>query len=512
MEIKNYVIAALAILFVVAAVFAIAGNVNKITVDESNKLVNDAVIDKMVELTDEFDAEKLSYESTISNLTGDKAALETEKAALENEVTSLEKEVADYQSVEIPVEDGVNFVIDDVPLTGDFKTTIDSDDFDGLVSGDFTYDGDRFDYEEVIYLSEDFKPFLNVDDFNGNIAVGIEEDGAITYMIEFDDKLDLDDEDLEINFLGLPMSLVSFDGNELEYRTSELFTGKTGDTFTYDGYDIEIVGIDSDNEKAMFAVNGVERSIVEENERTINGLEIYVEEIFLNNVRFYAGDEVVENIGSGDEYEANDDWSWVINGDGDGIESIGITLTETLADDDEVLAEGDSISLPNDYVTFTFEKVKNMELYDVELKVSNTKLKVSFDDVIEIDGDKIDDAEFVVDLETLVFEFEYKGDDKEGTDFGLITFFADDRELGFGMSADVVRIGLNDATGYRFNYVDGEFISSFDGAVDMNEDEDFRMGNGDLLYKSEVNEEDGDDSVKVGLVGDDDVEVLLRVE
>jgi len=152
-------------------------------------------------------------------------------------------------------------------------------------------------------------------------------------------------------------------------------------------------------------------------------------------------------------------------------------------------------------------------LYNVELRVSNTKLKVSFEDVIEIDGDKIDDAEFVVDLDAtpLAFSYEYKGDDKEGTDFSLISFFADDREFGFGMTEDTIRVGLNDETGYRFNYADGDFIASFDGAEDMNEDEDFRMDNGDLLYKSDVNEEDGDSNVKVGLVSDD-VEVILSIK
>ncbi len=81
----------------------------------------------------------------------------------------------------------------------------------------------------------------------------------------------------------------------------------------------------------------------------------------MNRVRFYAGDEVVQYIKDSDKYETDEDWSWVIN-DGiegiEGLESLGITLTETLKDDDEVLAEGKSISLPNNYVTFTFEKLK----------------------------------------------------------------------------------------------------------------------------------------------------------
>jgi len=81
------------------------------------------------------------------------------------------------------------------------------------------------------------------------------------------------------------------------------------------------------------------------------------------------------------------------------------------------------------------------------------------------------------------------------------------------MSTTVVRVGLNDPSGYRFEYIPDEFTASLDGAVEMNDDEDYLTTIGDVLYKSEVNDaDDKEDLVKVGFVSDEDVEVILRVE
>ena len=46
----------------------------------------------------------------------------------------------------------------------------------------------------------------------------------------------------------------------------------------------------------------------------------------------------------------------------------------------------------------------------------------------------------------------------------------------------------------------------------MNEDDNYRLVNGDLLYSSQVNEaSDEEDTVVIGLVSDESVECLLRV-
>ena len=71
-------------------------------------------------------------------------------------------------------------------------------------------------------------------------------------------------------------------------------------------------------------------------------------------------------------------------------------------------------------------------------------------------------------------------------------------------------------TNYEFTYeldVDHKFTSGLGNAASINDDEDYRMDTGDILYACDVNEdEDQPESVVIGLASDDEIELTLRVE
>ena len=46
----------------------------------------------------------------------------------------------------------------------------------------------------------------------------------------------------------------------------------------------------------------------------------------------------------------------------------------------------------------------------------------------------------------------------------------------------------------------------------MDEDDDKLVDNGDVVYSSDVTDADKEDTVSIGLVGDEDVELVVKVE
>ena len=177
---NKYVIGILCALILIVGVFAIGGvlkpsHAELNTAVKSAEEANDEKWSADLVLQDEAHLANVQTLTTdIAILTADKLALESEKLGLVDDKTELEDKVTELLYEVDDTDDSTYLFLSTEGLLDSFKTTIDPDDFDGLVSDDFRYDGDRYDFEEVIYLSEDFKPFLNVDDFNGDIAVGIE--------------------------------------------------------------------------------------------------------------------------------------------------------------------------------------------------------------------------------------------------------------------------------------------------------------------------------------------------
>ena len=374
-----------------------------------------------------------------------------------------------------------------------------------------------------------------MDDFGAEVLVGMADDGAIKYVLEFDTPIVfVADEELEIDFLGVPYTLVSYIAGELTYRVSEEYEGGYGDEWTIDGQLVKVMEVDGDSDKVRIQVGDESEVIKLGKQKEINGLTVYVDDVFTATipedvawVSLYIGEDITQEVTDGDEFNELEDWEWVIEDKNtNDLTKIGVVYVEDISDDKDLWHIEDGICLPLDYVCVEFQEVKNAEVTDIKFDISNTKLKVTFDGKLEIDGKRIDDGKFtVVDLGTFDYEYYYKGDKKESTVEGFdltdIKFFVDDRVLNFDMGTD--RVNIYDSVtdeftpdmNYRFEYILGEFTTSKvapTNAADMDDDEDFLMDNGDILYTSEVNTDDNDDAVEIGLVSDEALEVILKIQ
>ena len=127
-------------------------------------------------------------------------------------------------------------MIDDVSLTGNFKSTIDSDDFYKLSYTEVELDDEDYIAEEKVYITDFFRPIRNVEDLDGEIVLEIAEENAIRYASEYDSALIFgDDETVTISFLGKDRELSNCEDDTITFTT-----GNTQDI--YEGQNITVEG------------------------------------------------------------------------------------------------------------------------------------------------------------------------------------------------------------------------------------------------------------------------------
>lgn len=477
------------------------------------------VDNKLADLASEHDAEVAVLNEELVTLDDEKSSLSDELAEKETKIDELELELVETEE---PVEEldlEISYLIEDVALDGSFEGEIDNDNLKTLFFGEVEYDSEDYDVEEVLLFSDTFKPVLNVEDFGSDVAIEIDSDG-FSYELRFDEPIFLvSGEDLIVNFLGRELAIVSSDDNEITYRTSQKVRLNLNEEFTYQDNIIKVVGFDDgDINSVLLLVNDELKSLEEGKQTRINGVKIAIEDIFLstignyNSVVLYVGEDIVETVSDTEEFEDDDRYDWIIESNADGISKIGVKLIEEYLEEDEVLALGDYLSLPYDYKTVTFDSLRELNVVDLKVSVRTDEIKVSFDGKIEIDGKKIDDAKFVYDGSLV--EYEYRGEDKTTEFLSEIEIFVGDRVLSFEYDADTDVFSFIDVEtfvsyDFGYNFVDKEITSA---PEKMNEDDDWRLDNGDILYKSDANDADEKEtSITLGLVNDDDKEVILKV-
>lgn len=498
--------------------------VNGVEIETTEQAI--AAVDNAVNVAAEH-----AYNNGVSSvdISADNEAVVAEAlAVVEAEKEALAKELAEMNEAEVAAEIVLSgYVIDDIPLTGTFEDSIDSDDFTKLKYYEVEYNDEKFDVEEVLMLSSDIKPKLNLRDLDGEVVVELADEGAITYEVIFDSRISITEDDLEIDFLGAPMKIVSQEDNTITYRLAQEYVGEfEGKEYLINDKVLKILDVvDGDEvDKAYVSVDGESGIVTVGKTEEINGLSLRFEEIYkseyISFVKFYAGEDVTVEVSNNEEYEADERFEWIIDGNEDGLLSIGLKLVEEKTDDDEVMRVGDIIAFPNGFINVVFSSVNNMELKDVELKVTDDDIRLSFEGKIEVDDERVDDGElvFYMDGETPMYKYEHNGEDREDLEnMEDIVMFHDNRELSVKFTDSIIKV-FEDVEGdiivnYRFYYSFDEeiFTETSQDAENINDDDNFRMDNGDLLYKVDFSEEDVDE-VSFGLVSDEDVECVLRIE
>jgi len=444
------------------------------------------------------------------------AKLAEKQAELDAMILADAEEVATALAEELEVS--TSYFIDEVELDGNFAETIDSNDYEKLVEYEIEYNDEDIDVEETLTLTNGVSVNINEEDFGSEILLSVDE-GSISYTVEFDDPVDVtDDETLDFKFLGEDVSISEVDGDEVMFsQGTEVFL-QEGTSTTFGEYVVTLEAVSS-NDKVLVKVtkDGVSMSDTIKNSETINDLDISVQEAFARDegldfaeLKLSASDVEFEAV-DGDDYEFDDRYNWVIDATGSVITSIGIVLDDEVEYVDEYsLSLGESVSLPNDYLTLTYDALDYDVIEDLEVSLKGNsvdveEIKIDFSGDIELDGDNVEDVVF--DLENNLID--YSGfDDEEDTIYNLtneIMLEVGDREIYVSVSGTILTI---DNIDYGFTTTDGD--NYFVNPTGFDDDEDVRNVNGDILLSIDEDDEDVN-SLGFEFV-DDETEVTIRVD
>ena len=392
-------------------------------------------------------------------------------------ISGLREELANLETP--TVIEKIGHLLDELFLgVGLTEETFSDREVSTLFDGEVRFDGDNYDAEETIVLG-DLELSANGNDFEGQVYLTIPE-GAVEYTLTFEDDLDTSeitsDETLEFNLLGEAYEVSEWDSDTITLSRGTEQKLLVGESVTVDG---KVVVLDAiADEKIFVCVDGVCKSISEDDFKVVNDVEIHVDSVFNSETSRFAyltmGEDVETTIESGDEYEEDSAWEWVIDAN-----SIGIVLdedhTQVDLDGDEefqAIGVGESLCLPNEYVCVQFNGIseEDTEEYDLRLDVRDG------DDYVRIDGN-----------------FEEGTSDFDRVYVNVITFEIFDRDLEL---IHATEIGLGDTDSVLETNATGLFFEdlridwNLEGTSAGTDDEDFLTDYGVLVINPDDSIED----------------------
>jgi len=377
---------------------------------------------------DALNAQMAEFGVTIDTLENVVAGNEQIIADYEAEIAALEEEANAEDEIEVITNTGYD--LDEFGLAETITESITENDYSVMLDSDVEFDGDDYGFEEV--LSFTATSDINGDDYNEDTFLVFDE-GDMEYKLIFDNDLDTslisEDETLKINFLGKELEITEWDVDKITIKTGEDFLLNVGDNITFND---KVVTLNfAGDEEVLVSVDGVVDSIREDHSEEINGLDIKLdfsaEGTMAKLIISDADDETV--IESGDEFAEDSLWEYKITAN-----EIGLISVEDLTDLDEdsdfnALAAGESVTLPNDYLSLTYNGIKDVDMIDVKFSEKNGFVKIKGDfvnglddfdlvyanatgfydedyELISTDNIEIDDTDSLIELDngTLVIE------------------------------------------------------------------------------------------------------------
>ncbi|MBU2496777.1 MAG: hypothetical protein KJ767_01825, partial [Nanoarchaeota archaeon] len=228
------------------------------------------------------------------------------------------------------------------------------------------------------------KPFLQIDQ------------NSITYRYVFDEAVKsgnylanaTTDDSVTLAILGKDIEITSATATSLTANVGEKFTLSEGESKDVDGKTLTLVQVGSQND-IYVDIDGVKDYIASGNSKTIGGLRvknynaIYTTSSGGTNIAtIIAGEKTSKTYNSADEFVGQDeydpDWVWELSnldGQGDnGKPKINVTWDQSWTGYDEVIFEGDSLSLPNNYITIKFDSLTETTFAEYVIKNARTRL------------------------------------------------------------------------------------------------------------------------------------------
>ena len=367
---KKYIFGILVLL--TFGMFLVSGCETKYTQEEVNAQVVAAEAEAIVDM---YTPEQLA-EAETKAIEGLYTAEEIEAQVSEAEsvkdatIEELNAEIVELTPAPAtPIELGYTY--DELAIGESFYEVVTDRHIETLFDGEVEFDGDDYNVEEKIYLSGTIG--TNGEDYDGEPYLEIPEETLVYEYIFSDslvnaikDKCEADgneDETVTITLLGKEIEISDWDTEEgiitLTSGTEYIF--EEGESKEIDGQNVTVTYIsDTTNEKIQIKV-GVETAVIKKGEtESFDSLDVYVKEVLSNEAGEISPDIVTLKIGKDikteikdDEYYSDDEmYMWIVVDNVIGLKT-AVDYIE-LDDDYTPFKAGESLILPNDFRTITF--------------------------------------------------------------------------------------------------------------------------------------------------------------
>ncbi len=317
----------------------------------------------------------------------------------------IEPEPEVEEETKVSTEDGITALVDvnyGVPI----NVKLDYKKLSKLLNEEIKFNSDKYDIKEEVYFKGAVMTSIYDEEFGLNPYL-IFEEGDIEYRHLFKDSIDINEinenEPLKIKFLGKELRIIEAEDSKITVRFGTEVTIYEGATEEVDGKSIKVTAVMENS--VSVEVDGVTETIILNNNKEINGVDVLVDEIVyqgyadgIKHATLIVGEKVQDTYKDGDYFELetkdNEDWKWVIHLTDE--QYIGVVNTEDYVsvDEDEdykPLAVGDVVALPFNYVNIKFNKVTTPELTEMKFKVKDDYLYVkSSEDAFSYSSDEYD--------------------------------------------------------------------------------------------------------------------------
>ncbi len=391
------------------------------------------------------------------------ASLNEANTAKDAEIVNLTNQLANAETqVQIISGDGDGIVFKNLEayIGQNFSVILDDGDIAKLIDSTINFDSSNIDVKEVVTITADIRPktSLEDDDFCDTIYLSVDDEKAILYDYIFDDEINTsdisEDEELNIVFLGKPLKIVGYD-------TADGLAIKKGTTIWLEqgkeSNGVTLIDVSSTGDSAGIKVGDTLEWIDVGDSMTIEGVDVRVDNVAavheqlqdsdMAKLTINTDDDVIVYVEDGDEYVEDDEtYVWDITVTNGILDSIGVEYDvngNDLNDDYLPLKPGEKLSLPNDYVSFTYDiKYVADEYFDFEFDefgpsdINTYEITASKDDSIVVNISEIEKINW--DGTTAFFE-DSNGDEQNSTVAPKLVI--GDTELTLSIVGDILNIG-----------------------------------------------------------------------
>ena len=331
---------------------------------------------------------KQQIESNV-DITSDNAGV-IDKAIEDFKTAELEKE--DIKDDVVPVEEVITMDMlwsDDFYLGNSISLTLGDSKIVKLIDDVVDVDGNNYDVAEYLVFTGDAKVVGSEDykEFEDKPYLIFEKKGALRYEYKFEDPIPVDDiekDGLDIKFLGKNMKITKVEGDKMIIQSGTEFYFNVEDS--KGGVTLENVGL---NGAVVVSVNGVREMIKAYDKKTIEGIEIenvetfYAEGVEERSATLIVGDDVEKEIDDDEFYGDSELFKYEIKVSNDELEKISLVLDEKFYDldkDNKPIAIGESISLPEGYLTISFKGTNEPDYVGYNFDKDGNCIEISSND------------------------------------------------------------------------------------------------------------------------------------